>query len=281
MLFQTLSFVLAKGFWIYELGGWAPPWGIGLVETPFNALLSGFILVVAILAWFYVRKLRLPGPTGASRERWLLSLFLFFTGTALGLLLIRDAFSLYLLLEVLVIFWAGTILLLNPKGAMDAFRILLWGSAASTLYLFGMLFLTASAGTVQLDDLLAQLLTSKTPGSPGRRNFCRLRLGFSGVISYALSFQPPFEPHPLFYYRFSGVHGWPGDRLSFIRALFFYLERAGVGFASLDDRTFLSSGYSFSHRVRFCFPPEGFSTCHGFPGRGSGGLFIGRFYPGE
>jgi multicomponent Na+:H+ antiporter subunit D len=191
VLFQTLSFVLAKGFWIYELGGWAPPWGIGLVETPFNALLSGFILVVAILAWFYVRKLRLPGPTGASRERWLLSLFLFFTGTALGLLLIRDAFSLYLLLEVLVIFWAGTILLLNPKGAMDAFRILLWGSAASTLYLFGMLFLTASAGTVQLDDLLAQLLTSKTPG-------VALAAGIFAVFAWAF---PALFPTPFLFNR--------------------------------------------------------------------------------
>jgi len=163
VLFQTLPVVLAKGFWNYELAGWAPPWGIELRETPLNALLCGFILGVALLAWFYARRLRFPGPGGSLREGWLLSLFLFVTGTALGLLLLRDAFSLYLLLESLVVFGAGILLVINPKGSLDAFRVLLWGSAAVSLYLLGVVFLAASAGTVQLDDLLAQLFTSKTP----------------------------------------------------------------------------------------------------------------------
>jgi multicomponent Na+:H+ antiporter subunit D len=161
------------------------------VETPFSALLCAFLLGAAILAWFYARKLRLPGPMGARRERWLLSFFLFLTGTALGLLLVRDAFSLYLLLEALVVFWAGTIFLLNPKGALDAFRLLLWGSAAATIYLFGVLFLAASAGTVQLDDLLAQLFTSKAPG-------VALAAGFFTVFAWAL---PSVFPTPFLFGR--------------------------------------------------------------------------------
>ncbi len=191
VLLHSIPIVLAKGFWNYELAGWAPPWGIELVETPFNALLGGFLLGVAILAWFYARKLRLPGPTGALRERWLLAFFLFLTGTALGLLLTRDAYSLYLLLEVLVIFWAGAILLLNPKGALDAFRLLLWGSAAATLFLLGVLFLAASAGTVQLDDILAQLLASKAPG-------VALAAGCLAVFAWAL---PALFPMPYLFSR--------------------------------------------------------------------------------
>ncbi len=191
ILFQTFTPVLTNGFLNYQLGGWAPPWGIELVETPFNALLCGFVLLVAFSAWFYARRLRLPGPTGARRERWLLSLFLFLTGTALGLLLLRDAFSLYLLLEALVIFGAGTILLLNPKGALDAYRLLLWGSAAATLYLLGVVFLAASAGTVQLDDILAQLFTSKTPG-------VALAAGFLTVFAWAF---PALFPAPALYSR--------------------------------------------------------------------------------
>ncbi len=191
VLWKTLPTLLARGFWNYELGGWAPPWGIELRETPFNALLCGFVLAVALLAWFYAHRLRLPGPTGARRERWLLSLFLLITGAALGFLLLRDAFSLYLLLQILVVFWAGTLLLLNPKSTLDAYRVLLWGSAAATLYLLGVICLAASAGTVQLDDLLAQLFTSKTPE-------VALAAGFFTVCAWAF---PAIFPIPTLFSR--------------------------------------------------------------------------------
>ena len=50
----ALSRVLAEGTWRYQLGGWAPPWGIEYVIDPLSGgmavLVSFFALVVSIYA---------------------------------------------------------------------------------------------------------------------------------------------------------------------------------------------------------------------------------------
>src|SRR6266852_4481902 len=63
LLFSTLLLVwnsfpklLAEGPWHYSLGGWAPPWGIELVVTPFSTFLAAFLLFLALITFYHLGR---------------------------------------------------------------------------------------------------------------------------------------------------------------------------------------------------------------------------------
>jgi multicomponent Na+:H+ antiporter subunit D len=149
--------VVDQGPWHYQLGGWPPPWGIELTLTSFPCLMGGISLLVLLVCWFYSRLFSFA----SSGDKGSGSFFLLFAAGFLGLLLIRDAFSLYLLLELLLLSGAALLAGQGGRGWLNGFYLLLGGSAGASLYFAALFFLFSATGTLHLDDLLAQLFIFK------------------------------------------------------------------------------------------------------------------------
>ena len=136
---QTLPSLLARGFWNYELGGWAPPWGIELVETPFNALLCGFCLGGSSWPGSTPVGSACRGPREPAGKDGFSPFFSFSRERRWA------SFAQGRFFPLPAIGSPGDLLGGNPSfaqpqgGALDAFRVLLWGSAAATLYLLGVI----------------------------------------------------------------------------------------------------------------------------------------------
>ncbi len=191
--FTLLSFpkLFAEGFWHYSLGGWAPPWGIELLITPFSAFLACFILLCAMVSFFILGSFGLMGGLLKSRESLGGTLLLILVSALLTQLWARDGFTLYLFLEISMVAAAGLLVCLTRQGWLEGFYLLLGGSLGASLLLAGFLFLYSATGTLHLDDLLAQLFITK--------NFSMaLTAGFFLTAAWAFHFS---FPTPFFFTR--------------------------------------------------------------------------------
>jgi len=162
--YWTVSLIpqlLSGGPWHYFLGGWAPPWGIELVVTPFSAFLACLLLLITLAALFYLGSFSLVAGLSGSRESLGGALLLVETASLEALLWVRDGFTLYLFLQIAVVAAAGLLVCATRQGWLESFHFLLGGSLGVSLFLAGILFLYSVTGTLHLDDLLAQLFIAK------------------------------------------------------------------------------------------------------------------------
>lgn len=191
LFFTILSFSHAgEGPWHYNLGGWPPPWGIELAVAPFTGLLACLFLALSLACCFYGVVEGAPAPPAIRNERVFYPFLLFFTAALLLLLLAKDAFTLYLGLESALLA-AAHLADANGQNRLAAFHLFLYGSAGASVFLFGILLLYATTGTLHLDDLLAQLFISKNdPVALTAGMFAALGLGL-----------PLLFPAPLFFAR--------------------------------------------------------------------------------
>ena len=160
-VFSTIPQVLSNGAWHYSLGGWAPPWGIELIITPFSTFLACFLLLLALVAFFHLGTFGLVAGLLKSRESLGGLLLLAGTSALLALLWVRDGFTLYLFLQISLLAATGLLLCVTRQGWQEGFYFLLGGSMGTSLLLAGLLFLYSTTGTLHLDDILAQLFIAK------------------------------------------------------------------------------------------------------------------------
>src|SRR5579862_2090506 len=92
LLWNSFPKLLSEGPWHYSLGGWAPPWGIELVVTPFSAFLAAFVLSLAFVTFYYLGHFGLIVGLLKSRESLGGSLLLVLVGSLLAQLWVRDGF---------------------------------------------------------------------------------------------------------------------------------------------------------------------------------------------
>ena len=175
--------VLQEGVWRYSLGGWAPPWGIELVLTPFSCLLLALIWILSGMVMSRLSYKTFNGdgtmPKGLA-DPFLLGL----TAILSALVLNRDLLTLYLLMELGVLTAGGLIALSGEKNFSEGFRFVLWGSVGAGVFLLGAGYLYAATGTLHGGDLLAQLFITK--------NFqLILASGFLVTAGWALPFLFP------------------------------------------------------------------------------------------
>ena len=94
----ALVHVLQHGPWHYQLGGWAPPWGIEYVIDPLSGGIAMLIACIALLATVY------GGPhmsgISAGRTGVFYSLFLLLLSGLLGMIVTGDMFNLYVFFEI-------------------------------------------------------------------------------------------------------------------------------------------------------------------------------------
>ncbi|HXL73354.1 MAG TPA: proton-conducting transporter membrane subunit, partial [bacterium] len=191
---ETLDGVLVNGTWFYNLGGWAAPWGMEVVLTPFTVFFAGWIWLIGMSTWFYGLPYWMLRRNEAAKEG-LFNAFLFLLiGAILGLLFLRDLLSLYSCLETALAAAAGLLVVGQSKNWRDGFYLFFWGSAGASFLLLSAFFLYAATGTLNLDDLLSQIFISKNAAAV-------LTAGLLGVFAFVV---PLSFPLPAFFFRLVG-----------------------------------------------------------------------------
>jgi multicomponent Na+:H+ antiporter subunit D len=153
--------VAAGGPIRYAVGGWPGPWGIELWLDGLSTLIAVLVAGMACFASFAQTfgpdgKPGSPG-TSALREGLLRGALLLLVGGLIGIVVTRDVFNLFVFLEISSLAAYTLIASGGGRATVAAFRYLLAGTAAGSLYLFGVGFLYALTGTLNMDDLAVRL----------------------------------------------------------------------------------------------------------------------------
>ena len=141
----------------YELGGWAPPWGI---EYRIDTLGSYVLLIVTAIAALVMVAAKesvaheIPEPLIA---RFYAALMLAFAGLV-GIVATGDAFNVFVFLEISSLASYALISMGRDRRALtSAFDYLVMGTIGATFILIGIGFLYMMTGTLNMQDLAARL----------------------------------------------------------------------------------------------------------------------------
>lgn len=135
----------------YWMGNWAPPLGIEFVIDPINAVIVTMITFLAMMTAIY-------STPYLKKSNWLY-MGGYYTLMALlcvglsGMTLTGDVFNLYVYLEIASLSGYGLIALGGNKGTLAAFRYLMIGTIAASLYLLAIGFLYSMTGSLNMADL--------------------------------------------------------------------------------------------------------------------------------
>ena len=149
--------VNATGVISYELGGWAPPWGI---EYRIDTLGSYVLLIVtgiAALVMVAAKASVASEVPEAKAARFYAALMLAFAGLA-GIVATGDAFNVFVFLEISSLASYALISMGRDRRALtSAFDYLVMGTIGATFILIGIGFLYMMTGTLNMQDLAARL----------------------------------------------------------------------------------------------------------------------------
>jgi len=142
---------------VYELGGWAPPWGIEYRVDTLNALVllvvSGIGAVTSTFARRTVEAEIHPDSLSLFYGAWMLC----FTGL-LGIAITGDAFNLFVFLEISSLSSYVLIAMGNDRRAVAAaYQYLIMGTIGATFILIGIGLVYMMTGTLNMYDLAQRL----------------------------------------------------------------------------------------------------------------------------
>lgn len=146
-----LERVLSGGTIRYFLGGWTPPIGIELVLDPLSAFLVLMMCGVGFLVMLHARRLlpsELPG-----REPPFYALSLLLLAGLCGIVLTGDLFNLYVFIEIVSLSSYALLGVGSKRAPLSAFRYLVMGTTAGSLYLLGLALIYMQTGTLNMVDL--------------------------------------------------------------------------------------------------------------------------------
>ncbi|NQV22440.1 MAG: monovalent cation/H+ antiporter subunit D family protein, partial [Rhodospirillales bacterium] len=155
-----LDQVMTDGPIAYEMGGWAPPWGI---EYRIDQL-SAFVLVIvsgisAVVMWYAHGSVR--AEIGGDQQPHYYTAYLLCLTGLLGVTITGDAFNLFVFLEisslssyVLISLGAGH----DRRALTAAFTYLIMGTIGATFYVIGIGLLYMVTGTLNMADLAVKLV---------------------------------------------------------------------------------------------------------------------------
>lgn len=176
-LFATVS---AGGPIRHAVGGWPGPWGIELWLDGLSALVA--VLVAGIAGFAAGAQPVSKGGEGAARtptrEGLLRGAMALLVAGLLGITTTRDVFNLFVFLEISSLAATTLVAAGGGRATVAAFRYLLASTAAGSLYLFGVGFLYAITGTLNMDDLAARI-PSVEAGAALTVGVCLIAVGLS------------------------------------------------------------------------------------------------------
>lgn len=141
----------------YELGGWAPPWGIEYRIDTVNAfvalIVAGIAAVILPYALRSVEREIAPQLTALFYTAFLLCL-----SGMLGITLTGDVFNLFVFLEISSLSSYALISMGAQRQALTAaYRYLIMGTIGATFLLIGIGLIYAETGTLNMMDLSLRL----------------------------------------------------------------------------------------------------------------------------
>ena len=151
----VLFHVLETGPWLYEFGGWAPPWGIAYVLDTLNSVIAVMITFISAVVVIFSREF-------LRHDNWLrqgafYTLYSLLVAGLLGMVTTGDAFNLYVFLEISSLAGYALIAMGGQRGTVAALRYLMIGTIGATFYLLGIGYLYAITGTLNMMDLSVRL----------------------------------------------------------------------------------------------------------------------------
>ena len=145
--------VMATGEIIYELGGWAAPWGIEYRVDMLNAWVLVIVTSVGAMVTPYA-KLSAEKEIDNDRLYIFYAMLLLCETGLLGITVTGDAFNLFVFLEISAL---STYVLISMgkdrRGLTAAYRYLIMGTLGATFYITGVGLLYMQTGSLNIADL--------------------------------------------------------------------------------------------------------------------------------
>ena len=145
--------VLDQGAISYQLGGWAPPWGIEYRVDLANAFVLLIVAAVGAIVLPFARR-SVAAEIQEEKAHLFYSMYLLCLTGLLGIAVTGDAFNVFVFLEISSLSSYVLISLGKDRRALTAaFQYLIMGTIGATFYLIGIGLLYAMTGTLNMADL--------------------------------------------------------------------------------------------------------------------------------
>ncbi len=149
--------VRAHGTISYELGSWAPPWGIEYRIDMLGAFVLVTVAAIGALVIVYARESVAREVAGDRVYLFYTMYLLNFTGL-LGITSTGDAFNLFVFLEISSLSSYVLISIGRDRRALTAaFRYLIMGTIGATFYIIGVGMMYMMTGTLNMADLATRV----------------------------------------------------------------------------------------------------------------------------
>ena len=141
----------------YELGGWAPPWGIEYRIDAANALVALIVAGIAAVTLPYALR-SVENEIPKKQQSLFYSAFMLCLTGLLGITQTGDIFNLFVFLEISSLSTYALISLGRKRQALTAaYQYLIMGTIGATFFLIGVGLLYAMTGTLNMVDLSERL----------------------------------------------------------------------------------------------------------------------------
>jgi len=145
--------VLENGPISYQLGGWAPPWGIEYRIDPVNAYVLLIVSAIGALVMCYA-KASIDRELGQDRQYLFYTAYLLCLAGLLGVTITGDTFNIFVFFEISSLASYILISLGSDRRALTAaFNYLIFGTIGATFFLIGIGLLYQMTGTLNIADL--------------------------------------------------------------------------------------------------------------------------------
>lgn len=154
---MLLQQVLASGEIIYELGGWAAPWGIEYRVDTLSAWVMVIVSSIGAVVTPYA-KLSVEKEIDPERIYIFYAMLLLCETGLLGITITGDAFNLFVFLEISAL---STYVLVSMgkdrRSLTAAYRYLIMGTLGATFYIIGVGLMYMMTGTLNIADLAQRI----------------------------------------------------------------------------------------------------------------------------
>lgn len=155
-IIQLLA-VTDGGIISYELGGWAPPWGIEYRVDTLNAYMALIVSAIAAVTLPYA-LLSVEREIQENQIPLFYSAFLLCFCGLLGIAQTGDIFNLFVFLEISSLSSYALISMGRKRQALtSAYQYLIMGTIGATFFLIGVGLIYSVTGTLNMMDLAARL----------------------------------------------------------------------------------------------------------------------------
>ncbi len=153
MSIGLMTQVIDQGVVVYELGGWAAPWGIEYRIDKLNAFVLVIVSSIAAVAMPYARQ-SVDKEVPRDRQYLFYSMMLLCMTGLLGITITGDAFNLFVFLEISAL--SSYVLISmgrDRRGLTASYRYLVMGTLGATFYIIGVGMMYMMTGTLNMADL--------------------------------------------------------------------------------------------------------------------------------